>query len=136
MKLSEAIELVLDEAETSALGDLSENENSQDVMKALKIVRKFLNWEGQDIQLWEKEWNPEISYTDFCDDEEKMEDFNELSKDEFLSSYSYITEEEYNLTRIKMEDFNELSKGEFLSSYPCVTEEEYNLTRMKQKGLT
>ena len=36
MKLSEAIELVLDEAETSALGDLAENENSQEVMKALK----------------------------------------------------------------------------------------------------
>ena len=56
MRLSEAIELVLDEAETSALGDLSENENSQEVIKALKIVRKFVNWEGQDIQLWEKEW--------------------------------------------------------------------------------
>ena len=110
MKLSEAIELVLDEAETSALGDLSENENSQDVMKALKIVRKFLNWEGQDIQLWEKEWNPEISYTDFCDDEEKMEDFNKLTKDEFLSSYSYITEEEYNLTRIKQKDLTESNR--------------------------
>lgn len=107
MKLSEAIELVLDEAETSALGDLSENENSQDVMKALKIVRKFLNWEGQDIQLWEEEWNPEISHSDFCDDEEKMEDFNELTKNEFLSNYSYITEEEYNLTRIKQKDLTE-----------------------------
>ena len=101
MKLSEAIELVLNEAETSALGDLSENENSQDVMKALKIVRKFLNWEGQDIQLWEKEWNPEIEHSDFCDDEEKIKDFKKLSKEEFLSSYSYITEEEYNLTRME-----------------------------------
>ena len=101
MRLSEAIELVLDEAETSALGDLSENENSQEVIKALKIVRKFVNWEGQDIQLWDKEWNPEIERTDFCDDKDKMVDFNELTKEEFLSSYSYITEEEYNLTRIE-----------------------------------
>ena len=84
MRLSEAIELVLDEAETSALGDLSENENSQEVIKALKIVRKFVNWEGQDIQLWEKEWNPEIERTDFCDDKDKMVDFNELTKEEFI----------------------------------------------------
>ncbi len=104
MKLSEAIELVLNEAETSALGDLSENENSQDVMKALKIVRKFLNWEGQDIQLWEKEWNPEIAHSDFTDDEDKMKDFDELTKEDFLSSYNYITEEEYNLTRIKQKN--------------------------------
>jgi hypothetical protein len=101
MRLSRAIELVLNEAESSALGDYSENENSREVMKALKILRKFLNWEGQDIQLWEEEWNPEISHTDFCDDEEKMKDFEKLSKDDFLSSYSYITEEEYNLTRIE-----------------------------------
>tara|TARA_R110000823_G_scaffold18402_2_gene57688 strand:+ start:730 stop:900 length:171 start_codon:yes stop_codon:yes gene_type:complete len=38
---------------------------------------------------------------DFCDDKDKMIDFNELTKEEFLSSYSYITEEEYNLTRMK-----------------------------------
>tara|TARA_R110001592_G_scaffold130031_2_gene342982 strand:- start:1238 stop:1552 length:315 start_codon:yes stop_codon:yes gene_type:complete len=101
MKLSEAIELVLEEAETSALGDLSENENSQEVMKALKIVRKFISWEGQDIQLWEKEWNPEIERTDFLDDKDKMVDFNKLTKEQFLSSYSYITEKEYNLTRME-----------------------------------
>ena len=40
-------------------------------------------------------------YIDFCDDEEKMKDFDKLSKDEFLDSYSYIVEEEYNLTRNK-----------------------------------
>ena len=36
-------------------------------------------------------------YTDFTDDEEKMRDFYELSKEEFLFSYSYLTEEEYDL---------------------------------------
>ena len=31
---------------------------------------------------------------DFCDDEEKMRDFAFLSKEEFLASYSYLTEAE------------------------------------------
>ena len=34
----------------------------------------------------------------FVDDREKMRDFYFLSKDEFLESYSYLTEEEYNAT--------------------------------------
>ena len=37
-------------------------------------------------------------YTDFLDDKEKMRDFKKLTKEEFLKSYSYLTEEEYNLT--------------------------------------
>ena len=36
--------------------------------------------------------------TDFTDDEEKMADFNKLTKQEFLDSYSYLTEQEYELT--------------------------------------
>tara|TARA_B100001939_G_scaffold287081_1_gene257485 strand:+ start:184 stop:720 length:537 start_codon:yes stop_codon:yes gene_type:complete len=39
-----------------------------------------------------------IPATDFTDDEEKMADFHRLTKQEFLDSYSYLTEEEYNLT--------------------------------------
>lgn len=38
-------------------------------------------------------------YTDFTDDKEKMKDFFALTKEEFLDSYSYLTEEEYDLTR-------------------------------------
>lgn len=34
----------------------------------------------------------------FIDDEEKMKDFYELTKEEFLLSYSYLTEEEYDNT--------------------------------------
>lgn len=37
-------------------------------------------------------------YTDFMSDIEKMRDFIQLSKEEFLFSYSYLTEEEYDLT--------------------------------------
>lgn len=35
----------------------------------------------------------------FIDDKEKMKDFKNLSKNEFLISYSYLTEEEYDNTR-------------------------------------
>lgn len=36
--------------------------------------------------------------THFADDKEKMVDFEILSKEEFLFSYSYLTEEEYDMT--------------------------------------
>jgi hypothetical protein len=34
----------------------------------------------------------------FVDDKEKMADFELLSKEEFLKSYSYLTEKEYDYT--------------------------------------
>ena len=37
--------------------------------------------------------------TSFIDDEEKMLDFFILTKEEFLNSYSYLTEEEYEATK-------------------------------------
>ena len=37
-------------------------------------------------------------YKSFTDDKEKMRDFYILSKIEFLKSYSYLTELEYDLT--------------------------------------
>ena len=43
-------------------------------------------------------------YKSFTDDKEKMIDFYILTKKEFLKSYSYITEREYDLT--KKEVFN------------------------------
>ena len=39
-----------------------------------------------------------IKNADFLTDEEKMRDFKALTKDEFLVSYSYLTEEEYDNT--------------------------------------
>lgn len=47
---------------------------------------------------------------DFLDDEEKMIDFEILPKEEFLFSYSYLTEEEYNLTSERMNNKNEKPK--------------------------
>ena len=43
-----------------------------------------------------------MKYIDFCDDEEKMRDFKVMSKEAFLKSYSYLTEEEYDLTKNKV----------------------------------
>ena len=45
-----------------------------------------------------------VECTDFTDDEEKMVDFFNLSKEEFLLSYSYLTEEEYDLTAKKVQE--------------------------------
>ena len=36
--------------------------------------------------------------THFADDKEKMADFKILTKEGFLFSYSYLTEEEYDMT--------------------------------------
>lgn len=43
-----------------------------------------------------------MNYTDFTDDAEKMIDFKALSKNEFLNSYSYLTEIEYEFTKKKV----------------------------------
>lgn len=40
----------------------------------------------------------EYADTNFINDKEKMRDFKKLSKKEFLSSYSYLTEQEYDNT--------------------------------------
>ena len=39
-------------------------------------------------------------FPNFIFDSEKMTDFNAMDKERFLQSYSYITEEEYNNTKI------------------------------------
>ena len=39
-------------------------------------------------------------FPNFIFDSEKMADFNAMDKERFLQSYSYITEEEYNNTKI------------------------------------
>lgn len=44
----------------------------------------------------------------FINDEEKMSDFFYLSKKEFLSSYSYLTEEEYDNTKELFKYFYEI----------------------------
>lgn len=42
----------------------------------------------------------------FINDGEKMRDFFTLTKEEFLDSYSYLTEEEYNVTAEYVKEHN------------------------------
>jgi len=44
-----------------------------------------------------------INQSSFIDDEEKMIDFNTITKEQFLNSYSYITEQEYDNTLKQLE---------------------------------
>jgi hypothetical protein len=64
-----------------------------------------------------------MEYINFINDEEKMVDFFNISKDEFLQSYSYLNEKEYNLTlnkaiEMKLDWINNfLSIGKFAKHY-------------------
>ena len=97
MNFSDAIYLVVRKAENCALR--SDDTKS---LEACEVVKQFISYLPNSF---ENDQTPNMQklgeYTDFYDDEEKMKDFQKLSKDEFLASYSYLVEEEYNLTRMK-----------------------------------
>tara|TARA_Y100000310_G_C20323349_1_gene641815 strand:+ start:290 stop:598 length:309 start_codon:yes stop_codon:yes gene_type:complete len=96
MNFIEAVELVLIEAQSSALGD-----NNQEVLDAVEVVEQFTKYLPKEFTDETPNMIKTTAYTDFCDDAEKMLDFVKLNKNDFLSSYSYITELEYNITRSK-----------------------------------
>ena len=100
MNFIEAINIVLNEAEVSALGERTDEHLR--VLKACEVVSQFIKYLPEEFT---NDKTPNMikktKYTDFCNDEEKMVDFKRLNKNDFLSSYSYITELEYNLTRKK-----------------------------------
>ena len=106
MNFKEAIELVLNEAESSALGECSSEGNK--VLEACEVVDQFVKYLPKEFT---NDKTPNMTrtkeYTDFCNDKEKMRDFDILSKREFLSSYSYIHELEYNATRSKQRESKE-----------------------------
>ena len=52
---------------------------------------------------------------DFCDDAEKMSDFKKLSKEEFLKSYSYLTEQEYDNTKM-VDDLKAWQDGSLINT--------------------
>lgn len=52
----------------------------------------------------------------FISDDEKMLDFINLSKDEFLQSYSYLTEEEYDATANYLEYLIRLCTIQFINN--------------------
>ena len=97
MNFRESIEFILNKVESDESMNLDKRTKN-----ACYVVRGFLNH----IPIGSFNTSKQIAKSqknlrDFCNDEEKMADFNLLSKDEFLDSYSYITETEYNLTRMK-----------------------------------
>ena len=47
---------------------------------------------------------PSLFQSNFLDDAEKMADFEILTREEFLTSYSYLTEEEYDNTKREVEN--------------------------------
>lgn len=61
------------------------------------IDRQYIEDLISDVKENEKE-GKEVN--NFLDDEEKMRDFHVLSKEEFLNTYSYIKDEEYEATQI------------------------------------
>lgn len=101
MNLRNAIELVLNEAESSALG-----ENNNDVLRAITLLHDFLDWVADDVKIWDQFTEGGYEVQDFLSDKKKMLDFNELSKDEFLKEHPFVTEEEYNVTRINQKNQN------------------------------
>lgn len=62
-----------------------------------------------------------IKITPFIDDGEKMRDFFELTKEEFLDSYSYLTEEEYDTTAEYVKE-HKLKKSSFCVCRRCRAE--------------
>ncbi len=97
MNFSDAIYLVVRKAENCALR--SDDTKS---LEACEVIKQFVSHLPNSFENDETPNMQKIGeYTDFYDDEEKMKDFQELSKKEFLASYSYLVEEEYNLTRMK-----------------------------------
>ena len=97
MNFRESMEFLLNKIESDESMNLDKCTKN-----ACHVVRGFLNHIPiGSFNTSEQIANSQKNPRDFCNDEEKMADFNLLSKDEFLDSYSYITETEYNLTRMK-----------------------------------
>jgi hypothetical protein len=55
----------------------------------------------------------DIELKNFADDREKIRDFAEISKDEFLRSYSYIEEEEYDATTEWLKQHGLSAQGQY-----------------------
>ena len=62
--------------------------------------RHISPYESKDIEVVNKtNCLQSLSQSNFLDDDEKMADFEILTKEEFLTSYSYLTEQEYDNTK-------------------------------------
>ena len=59
---------------------------------------------------------------DFINDEEKIQDYFKLTKDEFLESYIHLTEEDYNATTKALEKLGNISRIDILKEMLQQTE--------------
>ena len=65
----------------------------------------------------------------FIEDKEKMKDFFELTKEEFLFSYSYLSEEEYDVTKYIVDNLNYLVIKEGYGHYMDNRYEVWDISR-------
>ena len=59
---------------------------------------KHAKYSPSEINKW-LNYPPSLSQSNFLNDDEKMADFKILTREEFLTSYSYLTEQEYDNTK-------------------------------------
>lgn len=76
---------------------------NNDIIKNYQISTVSIDEITKDFE--EKPISAPVFDGSFINDEEKMRDFDELSKEEFLSSYSYLTEAEYEATVLDVKLF-------------------------------
>ena len=68
-------------------------------MNIKKAKKEKKRWKHKYLELFQQN----VNQLSFIDDYEKMIDFVSLTKEEFLQSYSYLTEEEYDATVVDYE---------------------------------
>lgn len=83
--------------------DLNDSDMFIDVDELAKHIRNVLDEIIYSEDIDSSAWWKQKAYVSFIDDTEKMQDFCKLTRAEFLESYSYLTEEEYELTKAELE---------------------------------
>ena len=73
------------------------NTAKEKFLDGMTVVYKRNRWRVERTEEWTMS-KAEVFNQSFADDAEKMIDFNTLTKEEFLQSYSYLTEAEYEAT--------------------------------------
>ena len=69
----------------------------------IEKLKKDVKKNRKEKKRWKKKYANLLRRNElsFSDDEEKMRDFWNLTKENFLKSYSYLTEEEYDATAME-----------------------------------
>lgn len=98
-----------------------------------EAMRPLVDWnnEQQCKELYRTKMTPD-SQLSFIGDEEKMKDFPKLSKEDFLSSYSYLSEEEYEAT---VYDFNKLNQSAVQSCFSDTIKTVEDINKVYDKNL-